>query len=154
MSWMRVGGEEVEVGKGLGAFSPLPFTPYGSGRGTSSPRLDLFPILLLALVVEKSKLSPWYSRGGEKARERGWEAVLAGKLRGRRGLAGRDCPPPTPPPPVPSASTWLSRPRLRSCRAEAKGAGPGRRPTLAGVQPQAYSTHPQAYLLNSLQIVT
>lgn len=54
----RVG---VAVGKELGLTLPFPLFTVGAGRGTGSPWLNLLLILLLALLVEKSKRSPWYS---------------------------------------------------------------------------------------------
>lgn len=50
---------------GWGLSVPIPSFTIKAGRGTGSPRLNLFLILLLALLVEKSRHSPWYSRGGE-----------------------------------------------------------------------------------------
>ena len=49
------------IGKGLGACSPLSSMHHGGRQGDDSPRLALFLILLLALLVEKAKRSPWYS---------------------------------------------------------------------------------------------
>lgn len=50
------------VGKGLGPRSPPPAMHQGGRQGDFSPRLAFFLIsLLLALMVEKSKHSPWYS---------------------------------------------------------------------------------------------
>lgn len=51
----------MDLGKGLRAHSPLtlPFTT-GGRQGDWQPQAG-FLILLLALLVEKSKHSPWYS---------------------------------------------------------------------------------------------
>lgn len=49
----------MEAGKGLGAHSPLPPCTAGAGSRTSS-QTGFVSHLLLAPLVEKSKLSPWY----------------------------------------------------------------------------------------------
>lgn len=49
----------MEAGKGLGAHSPLPPCTAGAGSGTGS-QTGFVSHLLLAPLVEKSKLSPWY----------------------------------------------------------------------------------------------